>query len=59
MRKFYSMITFMLLLGVTGLSQTIRLTGQVKDITGEPVPFATIIVKATNNTAAADQNGNN
>jgi TonB-linked SusC/RagA family outer membrane protein len=52
------MITFMLLLGVTGLSQTIRLTGQVKDITGEPVPFATIIVKATNNTAAADQNGN-
>ncbi|WP_240348229.1 SusC/RagA family TonB-linked outer membrane protein [Longitalea arenae] len=39
------------------LCQTKTMTGQVKDTKGDPIPFATIKVKGTNNAVAADADG--
>ncbi|MBA4168535.1 MAG: carboxypeptidase-like regulatory domain-containing protein, partial [Chitinophagaceae bacterium] len=58
MKKIYSLLAVMLLLAITAWSQTAKLTGQVKNVNGVPVPFATITVKGANTAASADQNGN-
>jgi len=39
------------------LGQTKTVTGQVKDSKGDPIPFATVKIKGTNNATAADANG--
>ena len=57
MKKIYSLLAMMLLLGLAAWSQSTKLTGQVKNVSGEPVPFATITVKGSNTAASADQNG--
>lgn len=51
-------MTLSLLLSVAAWSQAVRLTGQVKNVQGEPVPFATVAVKGTSEAVSADQNGN-
>jgi len=58
MKKVYSLLTMMLLLAAAAWSQTTKLTGQVKNIDGEPVPYATITVKGTSIATSADQDGN-
>jgi len=58
MKKIYCLLTLSLLLTVAAWSQAVRLTGQVKNVQGEPVPFATITVKGGSEAVSADQNGN-
>jgi TonB-linked SusC/RagA family outer membrane protein len=58
MKKIYCLLTLSLLLSVAAWSQAVRLTGQVKNVQGEPVPFATVAVKGTSQAVSADQNGN-
>lgn len=58
MKKIYCLMTLSLLLSVAAWSQAVRLTGQVKNVQGEPVPFATVTVKGTSDAVSADQNGN-
>jgi len=57
MKKIYFLMTMALLLTVTAWSQAVKLTGQVKNVQGEPVPFATVTVKGTSEAVSADQNG--
>ena len=47
-----------LLMTVAAWSQAVKITGQVKNVQGEPVPFATVTVKGTTEAVSADQNGN-
>src|SRR5688500_5366211 len=58
MKKIYCLLTLSLLLSVAAWSQAVRLSGQVKNVQGEPVPFATVTVKGTSDAVSADQNGN-
>lgn len=58
MKKIYCLLTLTLLLTATAWSQAVRLSGQIKNVQGEPVPFATITVKGTTDAVSADQNGN-
>ena len=58
MKKIYCLMALSLLLSVAAWSQAVRLTGQVKNVQGEPVPFATVTVKGTTDAVSADQNGN-
>ncbi len=58
MRKTVSLLTVLLLCSVIAWSQTKTITGQVTNLNGDPVPFATITVKGTTTGVAADQNGN-
>ncbi len=58
MKKIYFLMTMTLLLTVAAWSQTAKITGQVKNVQGEVVPFATVTVKGTSNAVSADQNGN-
>ncbi len=57
MKKIYFLMTMSLLLAVNVWSQAVKLTGQVKNVQGEPVPFATITVKGTSDAVSADQSG--
>src|SRR5690349_16396907 len=58
MKKIYFLLTMTLLLTVAAWSQTAKITGQIKNVQGEPVPFATVTVKGTSTAVSADQNGN-
>lgn len=58
MKKIYCLLTLTLLFTVAAWSQAVRLTGQVRNVQGEPVPFATVTVKGTSDAVSADQNGN-
>jgi TonB-linked SusC/RagA family outer membrane protein len=57
MRKLASLMA-LLLLCAFAIAQTRTITGQVKDSKGDPVPFANISIKGTNNGVSADVNGN-
>jgi len=57
MRKIVSLLTFVLLFTIAGWSQG-KVSGTVKDQNGDIVPFATINVKGTKVTVAADANAN-
>ena len=57
MKKIYFLLTMSLLLTVAAWSQAVKVTGQVKNVQGEPVPFATVTVKGTSDAVSADQNG--
>ncbi len=50
-------MTMSLLMTVAAWSQAVKITGQVKNVQGEPVPFATVTVKGTSDAVSADQNG--
>jgi TonB-linked SusC/RagA family outer membrane protein len=58
MRKFLSVVVCLVVFAVLAMGQTRKLTGQVKNEKGDPVPFATIKIKGSNAAVAADQNGN-
>jgi TonB-linked SusC/RagA family outer membrane protein len=58
MRKMLSLLAVLVLCTAMALGQTKTVTGQVKDSKGDPIPFATIKIKGTNNATAADANGN-
>lgn len=58
MRKIVSFFTMLLLFSTMALAQTSKITGQVKNDKGEPVPFATVKLKGSNTAVSADQNGN-
>ncbi|MBL7699689.1 MAG: SusC/RagA family TonB-linked outer membrane protein [Chitinophagaceae bacterium] len=58
MKKIYFLMTMSLLLSVAAWSQAVKITGQVKNVQGEPVPFATVTVKGTSDAVSADQAGN-
>ncbi|SFQ50745.1 SusC/RagA family TonB-linked outer membrane protein [Parafilimonas terrae] len=57
MRKTVSMLIMVLLTSVAAWSQG-KISGTVKDQNGDPVPFATVNVKGTKVTVAADVNAN-
>ncbi len=58
MKKIYFLLTMALLLTAAAWSQNLTITGQVKNLTDEPVSFATVSVKGTSTSVSADQNGN-
>src|SRR5687768_16009672 len=58
MRKILSFVSVLLLLVVAAWAQNSPISGQVRNETGEPVPFATVRIKGTNSAVSADQNGN-
>jgi TonB-linked SusC/RagA family outer membrane protein len=57
MRKIVSLLTFLLLFTIVGWSQG-KISGTVRDQNGDIIPFATINVKGTKVTVAADANAN-
>ncbi len=58
MKKIYFLLTMTLLFAAAAWSQNLTVTGQVKNETGDPVPFATVTVKGTSNSVSADPSGN-
>ncbi len=58
MRKIVSLLAVLMLFSALALGQTRTVTGQVTDENGNPVPFATIVVKGTKQGTSADQSGN-
>src|SRR3954451_23316436 len=57
MRKIVSLLTLVLFISVAAWSQS-KISGTVRDQNGDPVPFATVNVKGTKATVAADANAN-
>ena len=55
MRKIVSLLTLLLLTTVVAWSQG-KVSGTVRDQNGDPVPFATVNVKGTKVSVAADAN---
>ena len=51
-----SLITF-IVLSVNALAQTFTLSGTIKDNTGQPIPFATILIKNTSKGSSANSDG--
>ncbi len=58
MRKMLSLLAVLVLCTAVALCQDKKVTGQVKDAKGDPIPFATIKIKGNNTGVAADVNGN-
>jgi TonB-linked SusC/RagA family outer membrane protein len=52
------MLLFLMILGNGLLAQNVQVSGQVTDETGEPIPGATVLVKATTTGMATDLEGN-
>lgn len=57
MRKLLSLLAALVLCSVLAVAQTRVVTGKITDDKGDPVPFATITIKGTNNATVADQSG--
>ena len=57
MRKIASLCTALLLCGVLTFAQQKTVSGRVTDDKGDPVPFATIVIKGTKSAVVADANG--
>lgn len=57
MRRLIPFLCFLFLLPISGFSQNRVLSGTVTNSSGAPIPFATVSVKGTDNTVAADANG--
>lgn len=57
MRKILSLLTMALMLTLTAWSQSRKISGIVKDQTGEPVPFVTVTVKGTKIAVAGTATG--
>ena len=55
MRKIVSLLTFLFLFSIVARSQG-KVSGTVRDQNGDPVPFATVNVKGTKVSVAADAN---
>ena len=57
MRSFIPFLCLLFLLPISVFSQTRVLTGTVSNNSGAPIPFATVSVRGTDNTVAANENG--
>jgi len=57
MRKFVSLLTVLMLFCALAYGQTRTVTGQVTDENGNPIPFASVVIKGTSQGTSADQNG--
>lgn len=57
MRTFIKLLCLLLILPMSVFSQSRTLTGTVTNSKGDPVPFATIVVKGTSLSTTADENG--
>src|SRR5690349_3980866 len=57
MRKTSLLLAVLLLHALLALSQTHKISGQIKDEKGNPVPFASIRIKGHGSGVAADANG--
>ncbi|MEO8412819.1 MAG: SusC/RagA family TonB-linked outer membrane protein [Ginsengibacter sp.] len=58
MRKFLMIFSMLMLCGVFAFAQNRTVTGTVTDVTGAPVPYATVTENGTRNATTADANGN-
>ena len=58
MRKLLTLFAVAMLFSVLAIAQTKPLSGKIVDATGQPVPFATVRIKGTNQAVAADADGN-
>jgi hypothetical protein len=58
MRRFLTLFAVLMLRGMLASAQSRVLSGQVRDIPGEPVKFATVTEKGTKNAVQTDANGN-
>jgi TonB-linked SusC/RagA family outer membrane protein len=57
MRKFLTLVKVLVCISFLAQAQTRKVSGKVLDEKGDPVPFASVKIKGTNNGVAADQNG--
>lgn len=57
MRKFLTLFTVLMLSGVLAFSQSRIVSGTVKDNSGNPLPYASIVVSGTKTGTTADENG--
>ncbi len=57
MRKILSLVGFAMLFTLFATAQVHPVTGKVTDDKGQPVPFASVIVKGSNLASSADANG--
>ncbi|WP_431215246.1 carboxypeptidase-like regulatory domain-containing protein [Puia sp. P3] len=58
MRKLLTLSLALVFCASTVLAQTRSITGKVTDEKGEPIPFASILIKGHRQGVSADQNGN-
>lgn len=62
MKSIFILLHALFLFSTAAFSQSRIITGQVKDVNGNPLPYATVIVKGANGTVgngvSADENGN-
>ncbi|PWB27940.1 SusC/RagA family TonB-linked outer membrane protein [Flavobacterium sp. HTF] len=56
-QRYYLLFFFSLLLQQTYAQQQITITGKVASVTGEPIPFANVVIKGTKNGAVTDFDG--
>ncbi|ANE52626.1 SusC/RagA family TonB-linked outer membrane protein [Flavisolibacter tropicus] len=57
MRKIASLLTMLTLCSALAFAQTRTVSGVVRDVKGEPIPFATVSEAGTKNAVQADVNG--
>jgi TonB-linked SusC/RagA family outer membrane protein len=57
MRKMLCLLAVVLLYAITASAQTRPISGKVTDDKGEPVPYASVVIKGTNTGVAADAAG--
>ena len=57
MRKFLSLFTMLMLVGILAIAQSRPITGKVVDETGQPVSGASVIIKGTTIGSSANTNG--
>lgn len=58
MRRFLTFFAVLMLSGMLATAQSRVITGQVRDIPGDPVKFATVTETGTKNSVQSDANGN-
>jgi TonB-linked SusC/RagA family outer membrane protein len=58
MRKLVTLLGVVLCISLSALAQTKTITGRITDQTGQPVPFATVKLKASKGGTSADADGN-
>lgn len=58
MRKIAMLIVVLFFCTISAFAQSRKVSGQVRDDKGEPIPFATVLEKGTKNGTKADGNGN-
>src|SRR6478672_4506776 len=58
MRKIASLLAVLMLLCTLAFGQTRSISGTLRDVNGNPVPFATVTITGTRSATQADANGN-